>query len=157
MKITFITIGHCSDKSIKELIERYLKRLKHYTRFEMRELPDIKGVRNLSQEKQKDLEGKSILEQVSPGNTLLLLDEGGKEYTSRAFSEMINKHLVNVTRDLIFVVCGPYGFSCEVYSRAHGKVSLSQMTFTHEMARLFFIEQVYRAFTIIKGENYHHD
>ena len=157
MKITFLNIGKNNDKEIQKLIERYVSRISHYVKFEQKILPDVRQSKSLSTEKQKEIEGKSILNVIGEGCFVVLLDERGKQYTSRGFAEMIERHLIRGTRDLVFVVGGPYGFSEQVYDRADDMLSLSKMTLTHEMVRLFFTEQVYRAFTIIKGENYHHD
>lgn len=157
MKITFLNIGKNNDKEIQKLIERYVSRISHYVKFEQKILPDVRQSKSLSTEKQKEIEGKSILNIIGEGCFVVLLDERGKQYTSRGFAEMIERHLIRGTRDLVFVVGGPYGFSEQVYDRADDMLSLSKMTLTHEMVRLFFTEQVYRAFTIIKGENYHHD
>lgn len=157
MKITFLNIGKNNDKEIQKLIERYVSRISHYVKFEQKILPDVRQSKSLSTEKQKEIEGKSILNVIGEGCFVVLLDERGKQYTSRGFAEMIERHLIRGTRDLVFVVGGPYGFSEQVYDRADDMLSLSKMTLTHEMVRLFFTEQVYRACTIIKGENYHHD
>ena len=157
MKITFLNIGKNNDKEIQKLIERYVSRISHYVKFEQKILPDVRQSKSLSTEKQKEIEGKSILNVIGEGCFVVLLDERGKQYTSRGFAEMIERHLIRGTRELVFVVGGPYGFSEQVYDRADDMLSLSKMTLTHEMVRLFFTEQVYRAFTIIKGENYHHD
>lgn len=157
MKITLLTIGKNSDKKIEELISRYVERLKFYVKYDNLSLPDVKLSKNESTEKQKQLEGASVLSSVKPSDFVILLDERGREYTSREFANFIESHMINATRDIVFVVGGPYGFSQEVYDRANSLISLSKMTLTHEMARLFFVEQLYRAFTIIRGENYHHD
>lgn len=157
MKITFLNIGKNNDKEIQKLIERYVSRISHYVKFEQKILPDVRQSKSLSTEKQKEIEGKSILNVIGEGCYVVLLDERGKQYTSRGFAEMIERHLIRGTRELVFVVGGPFGFSEQVYDRADDMLSLSKMTLTHEMVRLFFTEQVYRVFTIIKGENYHHD
>lgn len=157
MKITFTVVGRNGDRAIEDLILRYLKRLSHYVRFETSLIADAKIPKSATPEIQKELEGKSLLASFDQSDYVILLDERGKGYTSRGFAELIEKHLVASTRNLVFVVGGPFGFSSEVYARANSMMSLSRLTLTHEMVRLFFVEQVYRAFTIIRGESYHHD
>ena len=156
MNIKLLLVGKTDEGSLQGLIDNYIKRLNHYNRFEVEILPDLKNTKNLSSEQQKQKEGKLILEKISTSDFLVLLDENGKQYSSEAFSEYIQKRLNSGMKQLIFVVGGPYGFSEEVYARAQGKVSLSKMTFSHQMVRLFFVEQLYRAFTILKNEPYHH-
>lgn len=157
MKITLLAIGKTNAKYLHEGIEQYTKRLSHYIPFEFKILPDVKTTKGLTQEKQKDMEGQLFLGAIQSGDMVVLLDERGKEMTSRDFSAYLDKKMVTVPKNLIFVIGGPYGFSKEMYNRANEKVSLSKMTFSHEMIRLFFIEQIYRAMTILKGEPYHHD
>nr|WP_321453007.1 23S rRNA (pseudouridine(1915)-N(3))-methyltransferase RlmH [uncultured Carboxylicivirga sp.] len=156
MRIELVMIGKTDEKYIVQGIEKYLKRLKHYIPFKMNTIPDLKKTKNLSEEQQKKLEGDLILSQLQPGDHLILLDENGNEFTSVAFSDFIEKKMVSGLKRLIFVIGGPYGFSDEVYSKASSKISLSKMTFSHQMVRLFFVEQVYRAMTILKNEPYHH-
>ena len=156
MNIKLLLVGKTDEGSLQSLIDNYIKRLNHYNRFEVEILPDLKNTKNLSSEQQKQKEGKLILEKISTSDFLVLLDENGKQYSSEAFSEYIQKRLNSGMKQLIFVVGGPYGFSEDVYARAQGKVSLSKMTFSHQMVRLFFVEQLYRAFTILKNEPYHH-
>ena len=156
MNIKLLLVGKTDEGSLQGLIDNYIKRLNHYNRFEVEILPDLKNTKNLSSEQQKQKEGKLILEKISTSDFLVLLDENGKQYSSEAFSEYIQKRLNSGMKQLVFVVGGPYGFSEEVYARAQGKVSLSKMTFSHQMVRLFFVEQLYRAFTILKNEPYHH-
>ncbi len=155
MEIQLITIGKTSIPFVKQGIEIYSKRLTRYIKFSLRELPDIKNSRNMPESRQKE-EGSQILSSVSQGDTVVLLDERGKEFTSVEFASFIEKRMAAGGKRLVFVVGGPYGFSDEVYSRADFKVSLSRMTFNHEMVRLFFTEQLYRGMTIINGEPYHH-
>lgn len=157
MKITLLAIGKTNAKYLQEGIEQYIKRLSHYIPFEFKILPDVKTTKGLSQEKQKEMEGQMFLNCIQSGDVIVLLDEKGKEMTSREFSVYLDKKMVTVAKNLIFVIGGPYGFSQEMYNRANEKLSLSKMTFSHEMIRLFFIEQIYRAMTILKGEPYHHD
>lgn len=156
MTIKLLTIGKTDDKELQSLITTYVKRLEHYNRFELEIIPDLKKTKNLNIEQQKVMEGKLILDKVTPSDFLVLLDENGKQYSSEGFSEYIQKRLNSGMKQLIFVVGGPFGFSEEVYQRANGKVSLSKMTFSHQMVRLFFVEQIYRAFTILRNEPYHH-
>lgn len=157
MKITLMTIGKNGDKELDKLFGRYVDRLSHYVKFETKCLPDAKVSKSDSVERQKEIEGRNILSAVSVNDFVVLLDEKGNQYSSLGFADYIEKHLIRGTRNLIFVIGGPYGFSQDVYNRSDLLISLSQMTLTHEMVRLFFIEQLYRAFTIIKGENYHHE
>ena len=156
MNIKLLLVGKTDEGSLQGLIDNYVKRLNHYNKFEMEILPDLKNTKSLSTEQQKQREGKLILEKLGASDFLVLLDENGKQYTSEGFSEYIQKRLNSGMKQLIFVVGGPYGFSEEVYARAQGKLSLSKMTFSHQMVRLFFAEQLYRAFTILKNEPYHH-
>lgn len=157
MKITFLTIGKTEDKYLLDGMEKYLKRLKHYIPFKVLELPELKNTKNLSQDQQKSKEAELIFKNISNTDQLILLDENGMNLTSTQFSGFLNKKMTGSIQHLVFVVGGPYGFSPDVYNRAHEKISLSRMTFSHQMVRLFFIEQVYRAFTIMKGEPYHHE
>lgn len=156
MKITFMTVGKNADAMIQPLIDRYVRRLGHYVRFETRTLPDVKTGKNDTAERQKKLEGDLILGALRPSDHVVLLDERGKEMTSPGFAGMLGKHMLGGGADMVFVVGGPFGFSQAVYDRADRMMALSQMTLTHEMVRLFFVEQLYRAFTIIRGESYHH-
>jgi 23S rRNA (pseudouridine1915-N3)-methyltransferase len=156
MKITFITVGKTEDAYLKDGIEKYVKRLKHYTKLEMVEIPELKNTKALTEEQQKTKEAELILKKVGATDYLILLDENGAEFTSVQFANYINKRSVSSSANLIFVVGGPYGFDQLVYQRANDKLSLSRMTFSHQMVRLFFVEQLYRAYSIIKGEPYHH-
>ncbi|RYD90154.1 MAG: 23S rRNA (pseudouridine(1915)-N(3))-methyltransferase RlmH, partial [Sphingobacteriales bacterium] len=134
----------------------YVKRLKHYTKLEITDLPELKNTKALTQDQQKSREAELILKKISPLDHVVLLDEKGMEISSTQFAAYIDKKLVSSATHIIFVVGGPYGFDATVHQRANDKLSLSRMTFSHQMVRLFFIEQLYRAFTIIKGEPYHH-
>lgn len=156
MKIELLVIGKTDQSYLQQGITIFKERLKHYTPFEFKIIPDIKNSKNLSEAEQKKREGELILKQLQPSDELILLDENGKQYSSVKMSSTIEKKLINGTRKAIYVIGGPYGFSDEVYQRANEKVSLSPMTFSHQMVRLIFVEQLYRAFTIIKGEPYHH-
>lgn len=157
MKIELMVIGKTVSRYLQEGIVNYVKRTSHYVPFSITYLPDIKNTKSLTEERQKELEGEVMLSQMQPGDYLVLLDERGKEFTSREFAAFIDKKMVMVPKRLIFLVGGPYGFSKAVYARADDKISLSKMTFSHEMVRLFFVEQLYRAMTILRGEPYHHD
>lgn len=156
MKATLLVIGKTDKDFVKKGIDEYQKRLVHYLPFEFKIIPDLKNTRNLSENQQKQKEGELILEKLKPTDTLILLDENGKEFSSVGFSKFMEQKMISGTRNLVFVIGGPYGFSEEVYKKAQGKVSLSKMTFSHQMIRMIFIEQLYRAMTIIKGEPYHH-
>lgn len=157
MKIMLMCVGRTQYEPFKEGIDRYLKRIPHYVPIEYVELPDVKTTSGLTEQKQKDQEGKMLLSKLTNSDFVMVLDERGREYTSRMFSEFLQTKMVTLPGRLVFIVGGPYGFSEEVYSRANGKISLSKMTFPHELVRLFFVEQIYRAMTIMKGEPYHHD
>lgn len=157
MKIKLLVVGKTDDKRIQSLIDDYTNRLKHYISFDLEVIPDIKNVKKLSLDQQKTKEGELILSKTTPSDRLILLDEKGKEFSSMSFSKYIQKHMNSGVKQVVFVVGGPYGFSKDVYSKAQGKISLSQMTFSHQMVRLFFTEQIYRAFTILKNEPYHHE
>lgn len=156
MTIKLVCIGKTDKGELSELISVYKNRLKHYVKFEMEIIPDIRNTKNIDEQLQKQKEGELILKDIENSDFLVLLDEQGKQYTSMNFSEFLQKRMNTGLKRLIFVVGGPYGFSEEVYKRANSKVSLSKMTFSHQMVRLFFVEQLYRAFTILKNEPYHH-
>lgn len=156
MNIKLIAIGKTDNSALQQLIEDYEKRLSHYVNFQMQIVPDIKNSKSLSEEQQKAKEGELILKNIENSHHLILLDERGKEYTSVGFSEFLQKQMNTGTKQIVFVIGGPYGFSEEVYQRANGKLALSKLTFSHQMIRLFFVEQIYRAFTILKNEPYHH-
>jgi 23S rRNA (pseudouridine1915-N3)-methyltransferase len=156
MKITLLTIGKTEDSYLKDGIDKYLSRLKHYIRFEIIEIPELKNTKALSQEQQKAKETELIFKNTVSTDHIVLLDERGTELTSVQFSAMLNKKMIASVQNLVFIIGGPYGFDDSVYKRANDQLSLSRMTFSHQMVRLFFVEQVYRAFTILKGEPYHH-
>lgn len=156
MTIKLITIGKTDNKQLILLIEEYIKRLGYYIKFSLDIIPDIKNSKNLSETQQKQKEGELILNKLSKTDTLILLDENGKQYDSVEFSSYLQKHMNSGIKQLVFVIGGPYGFSEDIYKKANGKLSLSKMTFSHQMIRLFFIEQLYRGFTILKNEPYHH-
>jgi 23S rRNA (pseudouridine1915-N3)-methyltransferase len=156
MNIKLIAIGKTDNKSLQSLIDDYTKRLSFYIKFELEIIPDIKNVKNLSEAQQKEKEGELILAKLSPTDQLVLLDENGTTFSSVGFSDYLQKKMNAGIKTLVFVIGGPYGFSDELYKKAQGKISLSAMTFSHQMVRLFVIEQLYRGFTILKNEPYHH-
>jgi 23S rRNA (pseudouridine1915-N3)-methyltransferase len=157
MKILFLVIGKTDESYLETGISKFIKRLEHYIPFEMKIIPDIKNRKTLNEEQQKKIEGDLILSQITPGDDLVLLDENGKTFSSVSFSQWIEKQMNTSTKRIVFVVGGPYGFSENVYQRANAKISLSKMTFSHQMVRLFFVEQIYRAMTILRSEPYHHE
>jgi 23S rRNA (pseudouridine1915-N3)-methyltransferase len=156
MQIKLLAIGKTNNKQLQQLIEDYQKRLSHYIKFSLEIIPDLKKTKNLTETQLKQKEGELILNKISNTDVLILLDENGKQLNSVEFSNYLQKHMNSGIKQLVFVIGGPYGFSQEVYNKAQGKLSLSKMTFSHQMVRLFFIEQLYRGFTILKGEPYHH-
>jgi 23S rRNA (pseudouridine1915-N3)-methyltransferase len=156
MNIKLIAIGKTDNKALQSLIDDYTKRLSFYIKFDLETIPDIKNVKNLSESQQKEKEGELILSKLTPTDQLILLDENGITFSSIKFADYLQKKMNSSVKTLVFVIGGPYGFSDEVYKKAQGKVSLSEMTFSHQMVRLFFIEQLYRGFTILKNEPYHH-
>ncbi len=156
MRITLLVVGKTTDKHLEVLIGDYVARIGHYVPFEVKTIPELKNIKAIPQPQQKTMEGELILKAV-PGNAeVILLDEHGKERRSIEFADYLGKKMAG-GRDLYFVIGGPFGFSDAVYQRADGQISLSQMTFSHQMIRLLFTEQLYRAFTILKGEKYHHE
>lgn len=157
MKVQVFFTGRTIGKLFQEAIADYANRLTHYIPFAIEEIPDLKNVKNLSEEQQKEREADMLFERLQPGDVLVLLDEKGKEFTSREFSQYLEQKMQTVSKRLVFLVGGPYGFSPRVYEAAQGKISLSKMTFSHQMVRLFLVEQIYRACTISRGEPYHHD
>jgi 23S rRNA (pseudouridine1915-N3)-methyltransferase len=156
MTIKLIAIGKTDNKELQQLIDVYQKRLGFYIKFDLDIIPDIKQAKNLSEEQQKQKEGELILSKLSVTDVMILLDENGKQLDSVGFSDYLQKYMNSGIKQLVFVIGGPYGFSQEVYNKAQGTLSLSKMTFSHQMVRLFFIEQLYRGFTILKNEPYHH-
>jgi len=157
MKITLLTVGKTTNANLVTLQDEYQNRLKFYIPFEMVVIPELKNTKNLSIAEQQEKEADLILKQLDTSDEVVLLDDKGKQFTSMGFSEYISKKMLASHKCMVFVVGGPYGFSERVYNRANGKVSLSAMTFSHQMIRLIFIEQLYRAMTILKGEPYHHE
>ena len=157
MKITLLTVGKTDKDWVKQGIDIYTSRLKHYIPFSINEIPELKNVSALSKDQIKAREGELILKNVKPTDDVILMDEHGKEYTSVDFASFLQKKISYEGKDIVFVIGGAYGFSEEVYRRANGKISLSKMTFSHQMVRAIFTEQLYRAFTIMRGEPYHHE
>lgn len=157
MKVTLLEVGKTEADYLKKGIDVYLKRISHYLPFKEEVIPSLKNKGTISEELQKQKEGVLILSKVQQDDELILLDENGSTYSSVMFARHIEKKMSSGTRNLIFVIGGPYGFSEEVYQRANGKLSLSAMTFSHQMVRLIFVEQFYRAMTILNGEPYHHE
>lgn len=157
MKIELAVIGKTSIGYLKQGIDEYIKRLKHYVPFEIKYIDDIKNTKNISEDQQKRTEGAKILSLLDKSDFVVLLDEHGKEYTSMQYSSYIQKRMLSGAKKVVFVIGGPYGFSQGVYDRANDKISFSKMTFNHEMIRLIFTEQLYRAYTIINHEPYHHE
>lgn len=156
MKVTLLVVGKTTDSHIDALIQEYQKRLTHYLPFALQVIPELKNTKALSPEQQKQAEGDLIMKAVTANTDLILLDEHGKEFRSIEFADYLQKRMSS-GRDVVFLVGGPYGFADTVYQRANGKISLSKMTFSHQMVRLFFVEQIYRAMTILRGEPYHHE
>ena len=157
MKIKLLAIGKTDNKQLIQLIDHYQNRLKHYIKFELEIVPDIKNVKNLSVIEQKDKEGNLMLSKLQNSDQLVLLDDKGKHFTSIEFSQYLQKKMNSGIKQLVIAIGGPYGFSEAVSKKSIGKISLSKMTFSHQMIRLFIVEQLYRGFTILKNEPYHHE
>lgn len=157
MKIKLLAIGKTDQKQLQLLIDEYEQRLKHYVKFHLEIISDIKKAKYLTQEQQKEKEGELILSKIQNTDQLILLDDKGKQFTSVAFSKYLQKKMNSGLKQLVFVIGGPYGFSKAVYAKAQGKISFSTMTFSHQMIRLFVVEQIYRGFTILRNEPYHHE
>lgn len=157
MRVTLILVGKTVNRHFVDLVDDYASRLKHYISFDIVTIPELKNTKNLSAEQQKQQEGELIQKQLQAGDHVVLLDEHGKELRSVEFSRWMEQKMQTVGKRLVFIVGGPYGFSPDVYAKANEKLSLSKMTFSHQMVRLIFVEQLYRAMTIMKGEPYHHE
>jgi len=157
MKIQLIVIGKTTQDFVERGLSEFISRIKHYLPFEMTVIPDLKNAKNLSFEQIKEKEGELLLKMISPGDFVVLLDERGKSFSSLQFASYIEKKTHTVGKNLIFVIGGPYGFSPKVYAAAQEKISLSSMTFSHQLIRLIFVEQLYRAMTILGNEPYHHE
>ena len=156
MKTILLLVGKTQSKIFREGIDDYTNRIKHYMPFSITTIPELKNTKNITEEQQKQREGELILKEIQSADTVVLLDEHGSEFRSIEYAKWL-KQKQNAARRLVFVIGGPYGFSPDVYARANDKISLSRMTFSHQMVRLIFTEQLYRACTIIKGEPYHHE
>ncbi len=156
MKIKLLVVGKTHNRALLDLIDEYVKRVNRYLPFEIEVVPDIKKPKNLPELKLKQMEGNAILERIKERDTVFLLDENGKQYSSMEFSGFLQEQLNRGGKQLVFVVGGAYGFDSAVVQRAQGKISLSKMTFSHQMVRLFFVEQLYRGFSILRNEPYHH-
>lgn len=156
MTFTLLLVGKTTDLHIQALIDDYCKRLSHYVAFSIRIVPELRNAKSLTEEQQKEAEGRLLLAQVDRSDCLFLLDEHGREFRSVEFADYVQR-LMSAGRNVVFAVGGPYGFSKAVYDRADGKLSLSKLTFSHQMVRLFFVEQFYRAMTILRHEPYHHE
>ena len=157
MKITLLTVGKTDRDWVKQGLDIYVSRLKHYIPFNIIEIPELKNVSALSKDQIKTKEGELILKNVKPTDDVILLDERGKEYSSVEFAKVLQDKITYVGKDIVFIIGGAYGFCEDVYNRANSKMSLSRMTFSHQMVRAIFAEQIYRAFTIMRGEPYHHE
>jgi len=157
MKFALLVVGRTIEKHYITAINDYVERIKHYTPFDMEVIPELKNTKNLSMEQQKEKEGELILKALQPGDVVVLLDEHGKEFRSIEFAEWAEKKMHTVNKRLVFIIGGPYGFSKDVYAAAQEKISLSKMTFSHQMIRLIFVEQLYRAMNILAGGPYHHE
>ena len=157
MKFCLVVIGKTVEKHYIAAIQDYVERVQHYTAFDLEVIPELKNTKNLSKEQQKEKEGELLLKVLQPGDSVVLLDEHGKEFRSVEFAAWVEKKMHTVARRLVFVIGGPYGFSPAVYAAAQEKISLSKMTFSHQMIRLIFVEQFYRAMTILNNGPYHHE
>ncbi len=156
LKIKLLVIGKTDEKALETLIQKYLIRIKGFSAFELKLIPDIKNTKNMSENQQKEQEGKRLLNEILPGDKLVLLDEKGQEFSSEKFADFLQKQMNAGLKNLVFVIGGPYGFSEAVYKRSDYKIALSQMTFSHQMVRLIFMEQLYRGLAILNHHPYHH-
>lgn len=157
MKTTLLVVGRTVEQHYMTAINDYVERTKHFIPFDMEVIPELKDTKNLSTDQQKEKEGELICKALQPGDVVVLLDEHGKEMRSMDFAHWMEKKLINVNKRLVFIIGGPYGFSPKVYQAANEKISMSKMTFSHQMIRLIFVEQIYRAMTILHGGPYHHE
>ena len=157
MKILVLAIGKTDEQWVQEALLKYSKRLQHYLSFEFEVIPDLKNTKYLSEGQQKEKEGVLILKKINPTDKVILLDENGDKYRSLEFAKYLQKQLNSSVKRLVFIIGGPYGFSPELHAKFQGKLALSKMTFSHQMIRPFFVEQLYRAMTILKNEPYHHE
>lgn len=157
MNIDLVVVGKTDSKEVAALVEMYAKRLSHYCRFSVVTIADVKNTRNMTPSRQKQLEGEAILRDVTDGDYLVLMDERGRQFSSMEYAEWLQKRMLSGQKRLVLVIGGPYGFSDDVYRRSNDKISLSRMTFSHQIVRAIFAEQLYRAFTILNNEPYHHE
>lgn len=157
MNIELVVVGKTDSKEVEALVEMYAKRVNRYCKFSITTLADVRNTRNMASSRQKQLEGEAILRMVGDGDCLTLMDEKGAQYTSIEYSQWLQKRMLSGVKRLLIVIGGPYGFSADVYARADQKISLSKMTFSHQIVRAIFAEQLYRAFTILHNEPYHHE
>jgi 23S rRNA (pseudouridine1915-N3)-methyltransferase len=157
MKITLIVVGRTVEKHYITAINDYIERTKHFISFDMEVIPELKNTKSLTMEQQKEKEAELLLKAFQPGDVIVLLDEFGQEFRSVDFANWLEKKMHNVNKRLVFVIGGPYGFSQKIYDAAHEKISMSKMTFSHQMVRLIFVEQLYRAMTILNNGPYHHE
>lgn len=157
MRIELILVGKTVNRHFVELMDDYAGRVKHYVGFDITVIPELKNTKNLSCEQQKQMEGELIMRQLKAGDHVVLLDEHGREQRSVDFSKWVEQKMQTVSKRMVFIIGGPYGFSADVYAKSNEKISLSKMTFSHQMVRLIFLEQLYRAMTIMRGEPYHHE
>lgn len=157
MNIELIVVGKTDSKDVESLVEMYAKRINRYCKFSMTTIADVRNTKNMAPSRQKQLEGEAILRLVGEGDCLTLMDERGAQYTSMEYAQWLQKRMLSGVKRLVLVIGGPYGFSDEVYARADQKISLSKMTFSHQIVRAIFAEQLYRAFTILHNEPYHHE
>lgn len=157
MKATLILVGKTVDKRFAELISEYTNRLKHYISFEINTIPELKNTKNLTSEQQKNSEAELIIKNLQPSDYVVLLDEHGKDMRSIEMADWMKRKMNTINKRIVFIIGGPYGFSQKIYDIAHEKLSMSKMTFSHQMIRLIFVEQLYRSMTILNGEPYHHE
>ena len=157
MKIHIVFVGKTDGDLFRKAIADYAGRISHFIQCSVEELPDVRNTKSLTEKEQKEKEGEAVMRALQPGDHLVLLDERGEEMTSHEFADYIDRKMMKVPKRLVFLIGGPYGFSPQIYQAAQGKISLSRMTFSHQMVRLFLVEQIYRAFTILRGLPYHHD
>lgn len=157
MNIELIVVGKTDSREVEALVEMYSKRINRYCKFSVTTIADVRNTKNMASSRQKQLEGELILRQVCDGDYLVLMDERGSQYSSMEYADWLQKRMLSGVKRLLLVIGGPYGFSQEVYDRANGKISLSRMTFSHQIVRAIFAEQLYRAFTILHNEPYHHE
>lgn len=157
MNIELVVVGKTDSAEVESLVAMYAKRINRYCKFSVTTIADVRNTRNMAASRQKQLEGEMILKNIVEGDFLVLMDERGAQYTSMEYAQWLQKRMLSGVKRLVLVIGGPYGFSEEVYVRANGKISLSKMTFSHQIVRAIFAEQLYRAFTILHNEPYHHE